>query len=283
MTQAHWIPNTLRDLLPGLEPWIDGRASDPLAARLQDLFAPLEVVHFVGLFTLSAAVILIGLRLLGTGLVEAPASATARNMRPWLNLGLALALVSGALMGMTSTADKLYKNEAFLWKMIALIAAVVISYGALGPTARQEGRLGRGALAALVTGLAVWLFALLLMLTHKGANVAVFHLIYAAALIAFVGLRGRWRWLLGGGAALLIAALQLVTHAFITDPYSEAYKSANEVFMWITGLFVLALVGVNVSGRSAAPETTMGARLVGYLAILAWVTVGAGGRWIGLT
>ena len=132
MAQPTWIPNTLRDLLPGLEPWIEGRANDPLAARLQDLFAPLEVVHFVGLFTLSAAVILISLRLLGTGLVEAPASATARTMRPWLNLGLALA-------------------------------------------------------------------------------------------------------------------------AF------------------------------NIPGRSAAPDTTTGARLIGYATILAWVSVGAGGRWIGLT
>src|SRR4051794_34510855 len=131
MARTHWIPDTLRDLLPGLGPWIEGRANDPLATRLQDLFAPLEVVHFVGLFTLSAAVILIGLRLLGTGLVEAPASVTERTMRPWLSLGLALALASGVLMGMTSTADKLYQNEAFLWKMIALIAAVVISYGAL--------------------------------------------------------------------------------------------------------------------------------------------------------
>jgi hypothetical protein len=283
MSRAHWIPDNFRQILPGLGPWIDGRATDPLATRLQDFFAPLEVVHFLGLFTLSSAVILIGLRLLGVGLVEAPASVTARTLRPWLNLGLALALTSGVLMGLTSTADKLYKNEAFLWKMIALVAAVVISYGALTPIARDEGRLGRGALAALVVGLAVWLFALLVMLGHKGANVGAFHLICAAALIAFVGLRGRWRLALTAGVISSALVLQMVTHAVITDPYSEPYMTVNKAFMWATGLFVLALAGVNIAGRSAAPDTTIAARLAGYAAILTWVSVGAGGRWIGFT
>ena len=43
-----------------------------------------------------------------------------------------------------SNASKLYNNTAFLWKMIAMIAAIVFSYTVMAPTAKADGRAPTG-------------------------------------------------------------------------------------------------------------------------------------------
>jgi hypothetical protein len=118
------------------------------------------------------------------------------------------------------------------------------------------------------------------MLTNKGANVGVIHVLFAAALIAGLALTGWPRWLLAGGLAILIVVLQVLTHAVFTDPFSEIYMSVNRAWMWGAGLFVLAMAGLNILGWKAREGSTTLSRLVGYTTILVWVTVGAGGRWI---
>jgi hypothetical protein len=40
---------------------------------------------------------------------------------------------------------------------------------------------------------------------------------------------------------------------------------------------------LNILGKDSRSESTTLSRLIGYATILVWVTVGAGGRWIGLT
>jgi hypothetical protein len=276
------LPDTVQQVAPGLRGWVDSLLTDPTAVALQDWFAVIEVVHFLGLFALAACVIVTSLRLIGVGLIEAPASAIWRNTRVWLHIGVMSAIGSGLLMGL-SNAGKLYNNTAFFWKMIALIAAIVFSYAVMAPAAKADGRLGPAAKAGLVVGLGVWAAAVFVMLTNKGANVGVIHVLFAAALIAGVALRGWARWLLAGGLAVLIVVLQILTHAVFTDPFSEVYMSVNRVWMWGAGLFVLGVAGLNILGLQARHGSTAASRLVGYATILVWVTVGAGGRWIGYT
>lgn len=276
------IPDNFKQILPSIDPWIEHLSTDPLAMALQNTFAQIEVFHILGLFALSAAVILVSLRLLGVGFVEAPPAALHRNTRLWLHLGVAVAIISGLLMGL-SNASKLYDNSAFLWKMIALLAGVIFSYAVLVPTAKRDGAVAGGARIGLFIGLAVWLLSIVVMLSKQGGNVAIFHVIFACALISALALQGAMRWVLLIGVAVWVVALQVATHGMIGDPFTEAWMNVNKVFMWIGGVFVFGLAGLNILGRSARPGTTTLSRLVGYAAILIWVTVGAGGRWIGLT
>jgi hypothetical protein len=276
------IPDNFKQILPSLDAWIESLATQPFPIALQSWFAHIEVFHILGLFSLSAAVIMIGLRLLGVGFVEATPSSIHRNTRLWLHLGVVVAIVSGLLMGL-SNASKLYDNSAFLWKMIALVAGVVFSYAVLVPTAKRDGALSGGARIGLIVGLAVWLLSLVVMISKQGGNVAIFHVIFACALIGLFALHGALRWVLLAGLVVLIIGLQIVTHGVIGDPFTEQWMTANKIFMWVTGAFVFGLALVNILGGGARPGTTASGRLVAYAAILIWVTVGAGGRWIGLT
>jgi hypothetical protein len=276
------LPDTVQQVAPGLRGWVDSLLTDPTAVALQDWFAVIEVVHFLGLFALAACVIVTSLRLIGVGLVEVPVSAIWRNTRLWLHVGVATAIGSGLLMGL-SNAGKLYNNTAFFWKMIALIAAIVFSYAVMAPAAKADGKVAAPVKAGLVVGMGVWAAAILVMLTNKGANVGVIHVLFAAALIVGLALKGWARWLLAGALAVLIVVLQVLTHVVFTDPFSEDYMSVNRVWMWGAGLFVLAMAGLNIVGLQARPGSSAASRLVGYASILVWVTVGAGGRWIGYT
>lgn len=276
------LPETFQKIIPSLGDWINSLATDPVAVALQNVFAQIEVVHILGLFALTSCVLLTSLRLLGVGLVEAPASTIYRNTRIWLHIGVVAAIGSGLLMGF-SNASKLYNNTAFLWKMIALIAAIVFSYAVMAPTAKSDGRVGVGTRIALVIGLLVWALAFLIMQTNKGGNVGVFHVMFTAIIVLGFTLAGKTRWIALGVVAALALALQIFTHVVYTDPYSAIYSTINKGFMWATALFLLAVIGWNILGKKTSEDSSSLARFIGYCTILAWVTVGAGGRWIGLT
>jgi hypothetical protein len=276
------VPNTIQQIVPSLGDWINGLATNPTAIALQNSFAQIEVIHVLGLFAISACVIFTSLRLMGAGLVEAPASTIYRNTRIWLHLGVVAAVATGLLMGF-ATASKLYNNTAFLWKMISLIAAIIFSYTVMAPTAKADGRVPMGAKVALVIGLLVWALAFLIMLPNKGANVGVFHVMFAAVLIGAVALQGKARWVLVIGVAVLAIVLQIITHGVYTDPFSDIYMTVNKVFMWTTGLFLVAMMAWNIFGKNAGEDASTLTRFIGYCTVLAWMTVGAGGRWIGFT
>jgi len=276
------IPDSFQQIIPSLGGWIDSLATDEVAVALQGVFAQIEVVHILGLFALSACVGLTSLRLIGVGLTEAPASGIYRSTRWWLTIGVILAIGSGLLMGL-SNASKLYNNSAFLWKMIAMIAAIVFSYLVMAPTAKADGKVGIGTKIGLIVGLLIWLVAFIVMLDKKGANVGLFHVMFAAVLLTAVGFVGRMKWVLLGGVAVLVLVLQVFTHVVYKDPFTDVYTNVNKVFMWVTAIYIFGLSALNIVGLDAAKDSTRLSRLVGYATILAWVTVGAGGRWIGLT
>jgi hypothetical protein len=279
---AFKLPETFQKIVPSLGDWINSLATDPVAVELQNVFAQIEVVHILGLFAISACVILTSLRLLGVGLVEAPASVIYRQTRVWLHIGVVAAIVSGLLMGF-SNASKLYNNTAFLWKMISMVAAIVFSYAVMAPTAKNDGQATTGAKIGLVIGLLIWALAFIIMQMNKGANVGLFHVLFAAVVIGGFVLQGGARWVLLGGSVAGALILQVLTHVVWKDPFTDTYANVNKVYMLVMTLFLLVMFGMNVVGKSSADNSNKLARLIGICSILAWVTVGAGGRWIGLT
>jgi hypothetical protein len=282
MYLASILPDNFQKIIPSLQPWIDSRATSPTAVALQNVFAQIEVFHILGLFALGSAVILLCLRLIGVGLIDVPASQIHKTMRNWLHIGVVVAIVSGLLMGF-SNASKLYNNSAFLFKMVALVAAVIFSYAVLVPVAKADGQVKGGAKVGLFVAVLVWLLSLAIMLTKPGSNVGFFHLIFAGGLVAFAAMSGAMRWTLVGGSAVIVLVWNIVTHVFVREAERAAYDNANKLFMVLITAWIFGLIALNIFGKGAAKDSNTAGRFVGYATILVWITVGAGGRWIGLT
>ena len=87
--------------------------------------AGLQIVHVLGFILLLSSLVLISLRLLGLAFVEQPISKVGRDATRLIWVGLALAVVSGTLM-FVSSPRMYYYNPAFELKMLLLIVAVLI-------------------------------------------------------------------------------------------------------------------------------------------------------------
>ncbi len=272
------------DIIPQIGPWVENIGTTKIATLFQDLFAFIEIFHILGLFMLGGATILVCLRLIGVGLTEVSPSVVEKNTRLWFNIGVIMAIVSGLMIGL-SNAQKLYNNSAFLFKMLAMFSGIFFSYFVVNPVARADGKVGPGAKIWLLVALIIWVLGIVVMLTNVGSDVGVFHVIVAGGLVAFAALQGKARWILVAGLVALIVPWQLLTHIWIRtdDANMVPYDTTNKIFMWSTAAWIGAFSVANILGKAAPKDSNATARLIGFAAILVWVTVGAGGRWIGLT
>jgi hypothetical protein len=117
------------------------------------MFALVQAFHLVALGFLAGALLLVDLRLLGTGLSTQPVARVARDARPWLIWSLVAMALTG-IPQFISLATKEYESPYFRWKMLLLLIALLFTF-----TIRQrvafapEGRFGSGVgkLVALVS------------------------------------------------------------------------------------------------------------------------------------
>lgn len=91
------------------------------------LFPFVEIFHLIGLGLLGGTVLLLNLRLLNIDFRNEPTQDLAKDVRPWMNLGLATMLVSGFFL-FSSESVKMYGNPAFRYKMLFLLLAVVYTF-----------------------------------------------------------------------------------------------------------------------------------------------------------
>ena len=118
------------------------------------LFPAVEAVHLLGLAMLGGSVLVVDLRLLGTGLVRASVPAVLASARPWF-LGSLLLMFSTGIPLFLSEAIKCYYNTSFWVKMSALAIGIVFTFGVRNPLARRDA--SRPLLAVVgVLSLAVW-------------------------------------------------------------------------------------------------------------------------------
>ena len=263
--------------------WEGHLGKTALASWVNTYFAYIEIVHFLGLFIFSASVILTSLRLIGVGLVEETSAVIEKNTRWFLHIGFVLAIGSGLLMGV-GNADKLYNSEIFTVKMIAMFAGLFFTYFVMVPVAQNNGQATPSARIWMVIALAMWLLALVTFSIRPTANVGMFHIMWAGALILFIALQGKLRMTYGVGLLLIIIAWQIITHIFIREDLDAAkYMVVNKAFMYLSGFWIFGLSLLNVFGKGAVATSNSFARMTAYATILVWVSVGAGGRWIGLS
>jgi hypothetical protein len=87
--------------------------------------AGLQIVHVLGFIVLLSSIVLISLRLLGLAFAQQPVSRVGRDATRLIWIGLALTVVSGTFM-FVSSPRMYYYNPAFELKMGLLIVAVLI-------------------------------------------------------------------------------------------------------------------------------------------------------------
>lgn len=123
------------------------------------MFAVIEAAHLLALAVFAGAVLMVDLRLLGSGLKERPLGQVARDAQPWLVGSLLALLVTGVPMIM-GNGEKYYYSPFFWQKMGVLVVALIYTFTIRHRFARvDEARVGPIWRKAVGLGsLALWLF-----------------------------------------------------------------------------------------------------------------------------
>ncbi len=244
----------------------------------QDIYAPFGALHLVGLALMGGAVILLNLRLMGAGIKEEPLPQLEKTLRPWLISGLAIVLGTGIIIGVLNS-EKLYNSVPFFIKMVSLVAACIYSFGVSNVVAKNNGKATTGVLVAAGIAFLLWLVALGVLGSDTISAPGLFHPLSAGyALLIIYGVRTRWFAV--GAFALLFGGMFLMYWIVGFNTYEPIY---DEISRWLTlggALVFAALFGYEVYAGRAEPASPT-AKLIALFSVLTWVTVAAGGRWIG--
>jgi len=270
---------TFADLFPDLRPWVESLAVTFPGSIIKPQFAAWQVGHILSLALLGGTTILLNLRLIGAGLTEESPSEVRRNLIPWIHVGVAGIIISGILIG-TANAERLYDSQAFLVKMVALLAGVILTYGVSLPVTAADGRMGTGPKVAFAAGMAVWLFGLWQFATGELINPGLWHMIFAAGLIVGLVTQGVLRRTYLALMAALVLAHYAATHILIKPDDYDRLNPVNIGFAWVFAgaIAAAALAQLFLAGRGEGRSRL--AATAAYAAILVWVSAGAAGRWI---
>ena len=87
----------------------------------------INVSHLLSLVIFIGALLVVDLRLLGSGMRKQPLSDVVRAARPWLVGGFVMMFITGALQ-VVATPMKAYFSDQFWLKMELLIVAVIFTF-----------------------------------------------------------------------------------------------------------------------------------------------------------
>lgn len=119
-----------------------------------------QTLHLLAIAALMGATLLLDLRLLRVSMTDVPLARVARRFLPVVRASILVLLASGAVM-IAAEPERSLMNTVFLWKMVLLAAALLLTAVTLRPLRRSprfwdEGSRRRtlaGASAVLATGL----------------------------------------------------------------------------------------------------------------------------------
>ncbi len=264
--------------IPGADDFVANMPKIWPISLLQDIYAPFGAFHLVGLGLMGGAVLLLNLRLMGAGIKEEPLPQMEKTLRPWFIAGLAIVLGTGIIIGMLNS-DKLYKSVPFFVKMVSLAAACIFSFGVTNAIAKNEGKTSSGVLIAGAIAFVLWLVSLGVLGGDGISAPGLFHPISAGyAILIIYGVRVRW--LAVGAFALLFVGMFLMYWIIGFNTYDPTYDEISRMITLIGALVLMGLFGWEIyQGRTEA--STPLAKLAAMFSVLTWVTVAAGGRWIG--
>jgi len=113
-------------LLPLFE-WFELTTVGEIIRTSTWLFPFIEAFHLVAFGVIGGAVLLVDLRLIGLAFRSQPVAQVAQEMKPWLQRGVAVAVVSGSLL-FVSESVKCYYSEAFWIKITGLFFALIFTF-----------------------------------------------------------------------------------------------------------------------------------------------------------
>lgn len=113
--------------LHGIFLWLDHSALANIVRGSTWLFAALEVVHLLGLTLLLGTLVVVDLRLFGTGLRDQTISQIASETMPWTMTGLVTVAASGVVLAI-SEANRLYDSAPFMVKMVLFFLALIFTF-----------------------------------------------------------------------------------------------------------------------------------------------------------
>ncbi len=117
-------------LIPtGLQTYFERLEAHPLSEAIRQsvwFYAVDQALHLVALAVFAGAVLIVDLRLLGSGARRQPLAQVARDAQPWLIGGFVGLLVTG-IPQLMSTATKEFYSPLFWIKMEVLVVAILFT------------------------------------------------------------------------------------------------------------------------------------------------------------
>lgn len=273
----------LRDVAPAFAEWFEAAAKNQAFSVISEAvwsFSLVQVSHLLFMAILGGAVLALNLRLLGGILPGLSPQEVERATRSWFWAGAIGTIVTGAIMA-TSIALTILASAAFLVKVIALIASILLSVIVAAEVRRggEEKRIW----TLIVAGVAIALLALALFLFATMRNLGG-----GAFLVALVGFAlgatlttDRRAFYVGGGVLIL----SLTTLGGLLLPASA---EGDVLAKWTTlgGVGLASAFAAAVllrNGKGLVRQGSQHARAFAFASTLAWVTTAVAGRWIGFS
>ena len=173
---------------------------------------------------------------------------------------------------------RLYAQMPFRPKLIEIYRLY------LDALASRDGVMTQQTRVMTIVALVTWLLSILIFGTSYGAAPGSFHVVCAGWMIAMIFGSRFTRIALGAITAAIIVWMFVMT-MLLHSPLDD-YDLVMEVDRWtlrataviVFGFLLWEFVG-KPSPDAATPKLN---RMIGVFTILAWITVAAAGRWIGL-
>ncbi|MEM7097348.1 MAG: DUF6644 family protein [Pseudomonadota bacterium] len=124
------------DLYPFFD-WLDTSLLADISKAYGGVFAVVQMFHLLALALLGGTVLTADLRLLGVVMADVPNDVVQRNTQRWFGVALIVITISGIFMS-SAVAMKLYYNESFWAKMIALLVGTLFFYFVRKPLLKTD-------------------------------------------------------------------------------------------------------------------------------------------------
>jgi hypothetical protein len=142
-------------LLPMFE-WLNSLPVSRAISESLWAFAVIQAFHLLALAVLLGAVLVVDLRLMGSGMRGQPLAQVARDARPWL-IGGFIGMVITGLPQMMSNASRVYYSDYFWMKMYLLTAALIFTFTLRHKvTQADETRVGLWGKVVGLVSIALW-------------------------------------------------------------------------------------------------------------------------------
>jgi hypothetical protein len=121
-------------------------------------YPAIEIVHICGLVMVFGSILVLNLRIFGAYLTDTPSAEIADDLAPWTLVGLAIQVVSGPLLFITS-AERFSESTPFLTKLVLLVVALIYHFAVHRNSSRGRGPLP--AKASALISMVLWIGVIL--------------------------------------------------------------------------------------------------------------------------